>query len=90
MQPEDWPKTHSIIQFWDTHKDQLRAWASGSIRRRELDEALLADIKTMAFISINETSIEGNHALVKCRMNRRGHSHPLPQLFSTELRYNEF
>eukprot|EP00969_Alexandrium_andersonii_P306302 13540261-Alexandrium_andersonii.AAC.1 len=34
--------------------------------------------------------MEGKHALAKCRLRRRVSAHPLPQLFSSELRYVEF
>lgn len=83
-------RVHAKIRFWAQHLVDLRELAAGRTQRRDLCKPLAFEIMRMTFVPLNETTIEGKHALAKCRMGRRVSSHPAPQLFSSELRCVEF
>ena len=90
VKPEYFAQMHARIRVWAAHEDELKQLAAGTKRRRDLDLQLQHEIMYMMFVCVNETSMEGKHALGKCRMSRRSAAHPSPELLSTELRFNEF
>lgn len=90
LSPAEFSKLHTKIKFWSANVEALEEFASGHTTRSCLRADLQSEIGQLIFPSLNETSIEAKHALAKCRLGRRVAAHPTPQLFASELRFNEF
>ena len=86
----DWQTVHSHISTLASFEEELQSFAGGSCSRLDLPVRLQHLLAQWCCMKVVETSIEGKHSLVKCRLSKRAAAKPSGPLFSTELRFNEF
>ena len=86
----DWQAVHAEIKALDPFRDNLQEFAAGLIDRMSMPIKLQHMLARWLLMKVVETSIEGKHALVKCRLSRRETMKTSGPLFSSELRFNEF